>query len=83
MILPGKHIRQDRALISVGGDILSVLVGPMTVSDVWTKVQAVRTTREDSSPLSFDWFILALTLLYAISAVGLQNEYIVPARSYA
>ena len=83
MILPGKHIRQDRALISVGGDILSVLDSPMSVSEVWTKVQTVRATREESSPLPFDWFILALTLLYAISAIALQNEFIVPGRGRA
>ena len=83
MILPGKHIRQDRALISVGGDILSVLDSPMSVSEVWTKVQTVRAAREKLSPLPFDWFILALTLLYAISAIALQNEFIVPGRGRA
>ena len=83
MILPGKHIRQDRALISVGGDILSVLDSPMSVSEVWTEVQTVRAARKDSSPLPFDWFILALTLLYAISAIALQNEFIVPGRGRA
>lgn len=83
MILPGKHIRQDRALISVGGDILSVLDSPMSVSEVWTKVQTVRAAREELSPLPFDWFILALTLLYAISAIALQNEFIVPGRGRA
>jgi hypothetical protein len=83
MILPGKHIRQDRALISVGGDILSVLDSPRSVSEVWTEVQTVRAARKDSSPLPFDWFILALTLLYAISAIALQNEFIVPARGRA
>ena len=83
MILPGKHIRQDRALISVGGDILSVLDSPMSVSEVWTKVQTVRAAREESSPLPFDWFILALTLLYAIWAIALQNEFIVPGRGRA
>ena len=80
MILPGKHIKQDRALIAVGGDILSVLDGPMTVSAVWKKVQVVRATREGASPLPFDWFILALTLLYAISAVNHHGDRVAPAR---
>jgi len=81
MILPGKHIKQDRALIAVGGDILSVLDGPTTVSVLWKKVQAVRATREDASPVPFDWFILALTLLYTISAVNYHGDSISPARS--
>jgi hypothetical protein len=80
MILPGKHIKQDRALIAVGGDILSVLDAPMSVSAVWKRVQVVRATRENSSPLSFDWFILALTLLYAISAIDHDGDRISPAR---
>ena len=81
MILPGKHIKQDRALITVGGDILSVLDEPMTVSIVWKKVQALRSTREDASPLPFDWFILALTLLYAISAIKHHGDHVEPARN--
>jgi hypothetical protein len=78
MILPGKHLRQDRALISVGGDILTVLKSPMTVSAVWQKVQVLRESREGASPLPFDWFVLALTLLYAISAVDRDEDQIVP-----
>jgi len=78
MILPGKHLRQDRALISVGGDILTVLDAPMTVSAIWQKVQALRASREAASPLPFDWFVLALTLLYAISAVDRHQDRIVP-----
>jgi hypothetical protein len=69
MILPGKHIRQDRALISVGGDILSVLDSRMSVSEVWSRVQKLREAREGASPLSFDWFVLALTFLFAVSAI--------------
>ena len=80
MILPGKHIKQDRALIAVGGDILSVLDAPMSVSAVWKRVQVVRAAREDASPLPFDWFILALTLLYAISAINHDGDRISPAR---
>ena len=81
MILPGKHIRQDRALLVVGGDILSVLDGPMTISQIWKRVQSLRETREEASPLSFDWFVLALTLLYAISAVERSGDQVLPVRA--
>ncbi|WP_371826804.1 ABC-three component system middle component 6 [Microvirga sp. VF16] len=80
MILPGKHIRQDRALISIGGDILSVLSEPAPVSDIWQNVRSLRATRPNSSPLSYDWFILSLTLLHAIYAVELKGDKIVPAK---
>jgi hypothetical protein len=81
MILPGKHIRQDRALISVGGDILAVLDSRMSVSDVWRKVQKLREAREGASPLSFDWFVLALTFLFAVSAVVQDGDKILSARA--
>jgi hypothetical protein len=73
MILPGKHIRQDRALLVVGGDILSILDAPMSVSELWNRVRRLRETKDDSPPLSFDWFVLALTFLFAVSAVS-RNE---------
>lgn len=83
MILPGKHILADRALISVGGDVLSVLDTGASVSEIWRRVRELRAARNDSSPLPFDWFVLALTLLYAISAVTMVEGVIRPARTAA
>ncbi|TXN72554.1 ABC-three component system middle component 6 [Methylobacterium sp. WL6] len=79
MILPGKHLRPDRALLSVGGDILSVLSAPAPVSEIWERVLAERATRENASPLPFDWFVLAMSLLYAIKAVDLVDGLVVRA----
>jgi hypothetical protein len=81
MILPGKHIKQDRALLVVGGDILSVLDGPMTISEIWKKVQSLRVSRENASPLPFDWFVLALTLLFAMSAITHRGDEVIPMRA--
>lgn len=81
MILPGKHIKQDRALISIGGDILSVLNERMSVSQIWIEVKRLRESREENSPLSFDWFVLALTFLFAVSAVIPDGDEISPARA--
>ncbi len=39
MILPTKHVRGDRALIGVGGEILRLLRQPMTVSRLWDEVR--------------------------------------------
>jgi hypothetical protein len=67
MILPGKHLRHDRALLGVGGELLSQLGEPHTISELWVRTRAARADK--SAPISFDWFILALSFLYAISAV--------------
>jgi hypothetical protein len=78
VILPGKHMKQDRALLAVGGDILKVLREPMSVSVVWDEVRRLRNDRGGASPLAFDWFVLSLTLLFAISAIGCDGDIIVP-----
>lgn len=77
MILPSKHLREDRALIGVGADILTTLYEPRTVSAIWESVRKERTLRPGSAPLSFDWFILALCFLHAVAAVELTEDGLV------
>jgi len=73
MILPTKHLPQDRALLGVGAEILGQLKQPRSVSELWEAVRAARGRNPDSAPLSFDWFVLALNLLYAIAAIDHSN----------
>jgi hypothetical protein len=77
VILPGKHISADRSLVVVGGDILAVLEGSSTVSEIWDAVRAARASRTRATPLTYDWFVLALTFLFAISAVRFESGRIV------
>lgn len=80
MILPGKHMRDDRALISVGADVLSVLHEASSVSQVWDGVRQARATRGGQASLPFDWFIMALTLLFAMGAIEWDGDLIGPRR---
>jgi hypothetical protein len=73
VILPTKYLPHDRALLSVGAEILEQLEEPRTVSELWECVREVRTNRLSATPLSFDWFVLALTVLYAVAAVEYGN----------
>lgn len=73
MILPTKYLPQERALLTIGGDILAQLGEPLTVSELWERVRAAGTTSDRMAALSFDWFILALNLLYAVSAIAYKN----------
>jgi len=75
MILPGKHLQQDRALLGVGAEILGHLSEERTVSELWERVHSTRSPV--TTPLSFDWFVLALTFLYAISAIDFAAGVIV------
>lgn len=76
MILPGKHLRQDRALLGVGGEILACLDEDRTVSELWECVRLRRGQSALATPLSFDWFVLSLSFLYTVAAVDLMNGVI-------
>ncbi|MBF0383465.1 MAG: hypothetical protein HQL69_20790 [Magnetococcales bacterium] len=69
MILPTKHIRADRALIGVGGEILNALNQSMTVSRLWDTIRSQRAAAVPPTPIAYEWFVLALDLLYLIGAV--------------
>jgi hypothetical protein len=73
VILPAKHLRQDRALLDVGAEILAQLQESHTVSELWERVRAARAARPTLAPLSFDWFVLSVTFLYSISALDLVD----------
>lgn len=74
MILPGKHLKQDRALLGIGSEILASLGQDQTVSELWERVRERRGPR--MHPLSFDWFVLSLSFLYSIGAVDYEHGLI-------
>lgn len=73
MILPSKQLGQDRALISVGGEILRLLDEPKTVSRLWEELRQAYIMRYGSLILTYDWFVLSLDLLYALGIVDLTS----------
>lgn len=76
MILPTKCLKPDMALLSIGADILDQLHEPLSVFEVWERMRANRQKIAPSRPLSFDWFVLALDLLYAISAIDFSDGHL-------
>lgn len=76
MILPTKYLSHDRALLSVGAEILGQLKEPRSVSELWECVRGDREVRPTAPLLSFDWFVLALNLLYAVSAIDYSKGII-------
>jgi len=74
MILPSKHLPQDRALLTVGAHVLTFLAHPKTVSALWEElnrndVGLAATPRR----VTYDWFLLALDLLYALGTIELES----------
>jgi hypothetical protein len=70
MILPSKHIAADRALLTIGAEILALLERPRTVSYVW---DVLRRRREHGRVFGYDWFVLALDLLFVLGAVEYKS----------
>jgi len=80
MILPSKHLREDQALISIGAELLKQLDEPKTISRLWDDLQRTRervsigqSTTNHPAAIHFDWFILALDLLYLLGAIQLRR----------
>lgn len=74
MIFPSKHISQERALLTVGAKLLKNLAKPKTVSAIWEDVrQSASGTHGDVTHLSYDWFILALDLLFTFDAIEIHE----------
>ena len=72
MILPSKHLSQDRALLSVGAKILQHLQIPKTVSAIWEEL--TKTSCKIAMPtIGYNSFILALDLLYSINAIEMED----------
>ncbi len=69
MLLPTKGISPDRALLSVGGTLIGLLETPATVSALWERFQRDTSRNGRHSKIAFDWFALALTMLFTVQAV--------------
>jgi len=76
MILPSKHLPQERALLTVGANLPATLEHPMTVSALWQPVQ-----QDDHTSLSFDWFVPAPDLLHLPGAVHLRDGLLIRAHT--
>jgi hypothetical protein len=73
MILPSKHLSQDRALLSVGARILKHLSQPKTVSALWDEMLLPVNEKRNVRALHYDGYVLALDLLFLIGAIKLQD----------
>lgn len=74
MLLPTRGISVDRALITVGSDLLEELRGPMSVSALWDRYTSSQRQLNGPDRVTFDWFSLALASLYALELVEWTQE---------
>lgn len=76
MILPTKRLHQNRALLTVGTEVLRRLDEPKTVSRLWDEIERTYRGRVASPTLTYDWFILSLDLLFTVNAIALNHGLI-------
>lgn len=77
MILPTKNISPDRALLTLAGKVFEGLSAPRTVSGVWDEFRAQQQTR----PVSYAFFILAIDLLFLMKLVSLDDDGLIRRRT--
>lgn len=70
MLLPTKGIEPQRALLTIGATLISLLETPATVSGLWERFSQDTNEERGDSKITFDWFALALSMLFTIGAVS-------------
>lgn len=74
MILPSKHLSQDRALLTVGARLLTQLTTPTTVSALWEAISGPTSTSGGNKPaLRYDAYVLCLDLLFLMGLIEIQD----------
>ena len=77
MIQPTKGVSVDRALLTVGAQVIRQLDRPLTVSAVWHAVKDWRQQVGYQDNLPYSWFILALDTLYTLDALRYEDGLLV------
>jgi hypothetical protein len=73
MILPTKRLGPERAMITVGAEILGLLTEPKTVSVLWDELSCIMSERSSARTINYDWFILTLDLLYMLGSIEMDH----------
>jgi hypothetical protein len=73
MILPTKRLGPERAMITIGAEILGLLTEPKTVSRLWSELNHIMGERSSNRLINYDWFILTLDLLYMLGSIDMDH----------
>lgn len=74
MLLPTKGVSSDRALMTIGYEILDELRDPLSVSALWERFSVRKRSSVRGQQITFDWFTLALAALYAMKLVDTSDD---------
>lgn len=78
MILPTKHLRSESSLIYVGGIIKKMIASKaMSVDQLWHSTKKEYNSYSHGCDITYDWFVLSLSMLYEIDSIALVDGRIV------
>lgn len=69
LLLPTKGVSPERALLTIGSEILENLRNPMSISALWESFNDSHSRDNGTTRITFDWFSLAVSTLYAIKLI--------------
>jgi len=69
LILPTKGISVDRSLLAIGENVIANLEQPKSVTEAWEDLQLDWQQKRTQERLTFDWFALTLSMLYALRLI--------------
>ena len=73
MILPTKRLGAERAMLTVGAEILDLLTEPKTISRLWDELAREMAEHSSTRIVNYDWFVLTLDLLYMLGALEMDH----------
>ena len=73
MILPTKRLGPERAMLTIGAEMLGLLTEPKTVSRLWDELGHIMRERSSTRIANYDWFVLTLDLLYMLGTVEMDH----------
>tara|TARA_B110001469_G_scaffold119598_1_gene127318 strand:- start:7997 stop:8242 length:246 start_codon:yes stop_codon:yes gene_type:complete len=73
MILPSKHLAQDRALLTISGKILGEIAEAKTISTVWESFSRPKLADTPKPAIRYQRFVLALDLLFMMKLIDLRD----------
>lgn len=74
MLLPTKGVSPERALLTVGSELLEELRSPMSVSALWERYSDGQRSAKKPQRITFDWFSLALASLYTMGLIDASDD---------
>ena len=75
MILPTKRLSPNKSLIIIAGRISNILKYPHTLSSLWEEFKEKYSVKEEIY-ITYDWFILALDLLFMMDIIKFEANFI-------